>query len=116
MKRRLVAFLIVLAIGLQSPIVAYAAAAAGTTAAGSALMPCDSAARAATDSGTPHKTCCPGGEPTANCCLSICLLAAGITAPPAPTRFFAAAVPTLRLAISSFSSRGDSPLIRPPIF
>jgi hypothetical protein len=115
MKRRLVAFLIVMAIGLQSPIVAYAAAAAGTTAAGSALMPCDSAAPAATDPGTPDKSCCPGGAPTANCCLSVCLLAVGITAPPAPTRSFAPTVPSVRHAISSFSSRGDAPLIRPPI-
>jgi hypothetical protein len=115
MKRRLIAFLIVMAIGLQSPIIAYAAAAAGTTGAGSALMPCDSAAHAATHPGISPKSCCPGGEPTANCCLSICLVAVGVTARPAPTRAYAPTAPPFRPTASSFTSRGDAPLIRPPI-
>lgn len=50
-----------------------------------------------------------------NCCLDLCLSNVGATVSPATLIWYSHAAPDLPVLAPSFSSRGDSPLIRPPI-
>jgi hypothetical protein len=107
MKRQLIAVIVMFAIGLQGSLVAFAAA--------SVSMPSDCAMLAASQSESSHKSCCPSGLHTASCCLDTCLATAAVAAPPAPLAWYGGAAPAVQFHMASFSSRGDSPLIRPPI-
>jgi hypothetical protein len=106
MKRQLIALIVMLALGLQGSLVAFAAA--------SALMSSDCASSAASQD-TSHKSCCPSGLHTASCCLDACVATVAITMSPATLVWYGRTAPALQFRSASFSSRGDSPLIRPPI-
>jgi hypothetical protein len=106
MKRQLIALIVMLAIGLQGSMVAFAAVAP--------LMQPD--CQISTESqDVAHKSCCPSGLHAASCCLDACLAAVAITASPTILVWYRLKAPTLQFQTVSFSSRGDSPLIRPPI-
>ena len=105
MKRQLVAIIVMLAIALQGSVVAFA----GTS------THCQSAG--VSHSAPSQDSCCPKGQHTMSCCLSACVgtvPGAVTTTLQVPKRLRSATLlPQLRSA--PFSSRGDSPLIRPPI-
>jgi hypothetical protein len=50
-----------------------------------------------------------------NCCLDLCLATVGATVSPIALTWFSPPAKLQAAKTSSFSSRGDSPLIRPPI-
>jgi hypothetical protein len=107
MKRELIALILMLAIGLQGSIAAFAAT--------SPLMSTGCQATVAAHSDALQDSCCPKGERATSCCLDLCLSTVGAAVSPPALAWFAspAQLPTARPSI--FSSRGDSPLIRPPI-
>jgi hypothetical protein len=107
MKRELIALILMIAFGLQGPITAFAAT--------SQWMSGDCQTTATAYSNASHDSCCPKGQRALSCCLDLCLSTVGATVSLiAPTWFSPPAI--LQAAESSiFSSRGDSPLIRPPI-
>jgi hypothetical protein len=98
MNRQLIAVILMLALGLQGSIAAFAAT--------SPVMPTDCQSADA---------CCPKGQHAMSCCLDLCLANVGVTVSPATLAWYARSTPSLPASISTFSSRGDSPLIRPPI-
>jgi hypothetical protein len=107
MKRELIALILMLAMGLQGSMAAFAATALSTPAA------CQTTAMA--HSAASQDSCCPKGQRAMSCCLDLCLSTVGaamssvaITLSSAPASLQAARPPI-------FFSRGDSPLIRPPI-
>jgi hypothetical protein len=108
-KRQLIAIIVMLVIGLQSSVVAFA----GT----SPLMSTDCQIAANSHSDASQDSCCPKGGRTMSCCLDACAgTVAGVVVmtPQALNRHDdATLVPQFRTM--HFSSRGDSPLIRPPI-
>jgi hypothetical protein len=114
-NRRLLALLLVLALGVQGPLVAYASTVADAETVGCGLAtgtpasPADAQSHAAPDS------CCPGGAPGAGCCFTLCLVSAGATGPTVLVHGYSRAVPPTRPIALAFTSRGDAPLIRPPI-
>jgi hypothetical protein len=109
MKRQFIAIIVMLAIGLQGSVVAFA----GT----SSLMStgCQTAANSHPDAS--QDSCCPKGQHTMSCCLEACAGtvagAAAVMAPALNWHGHAALLPQFQTTF--FSSRGDSPLIRPPI-
>ncbi len=109
MKRQLVAIIVMLVIGLQSSVVAFAGI--------SPLMSADCQTAANLPSDASQDSCCPQGQRTMICCLDACAgIVAGVvlTTPQALNwPVHGALLPQLRTM--HFSSRGDSPLIRPPI-
>jgi hypothetical protein len=107
MKRQLIVLVVMIAIGLQSSVVAFAATSPVMT------TSCETAAISHSDAS--QKSCCPSGLHTMNCCLDACLTAVGIIVSPAPTMWYGRTARALPFHASTFSSRGDSPLIRPPI-
>jgi hypothetical protein len=98
MKRQLIAVILMLAIGLQGSIAAFAATAPSMS------TGCQSA-----------DACCPKGQRAMSCCLDLCLANVGVTVAPTTLAWYARPAAILPARISTFSSRGDSPLIRPPI-
>ncbi len=104
MKRQLVALIVMLALGLQGSLVALAAVAPQ-------MADCQTSA----ESQGVLKSCCPGGLHTASCCLDACLSAVAVTVSPPLLVWYGHTVRSLLLRNPIFSSRGDSPLIRPPI-
>jgi hypothetical protein len=107
MKRQLIALIAMLAIGLQGTMAAFAAT--------SPLMSTDCQSTASLHSDASKDTCCPKGQHAMSCCLDLCLSNVGVTVAPAALAWFARSAPVVPAQISIFSSRGDSPLIRPPI-
>jgi hypothetical protein len=107
MKRDLIALILMLAIGLQGSLAAFAAA--------SPLMSTGCQTTAATHSDALQDSCCPKGERAMSCCLDLCLSTVGATVSPVALSWFASPAQLLTARPSIFSSRGDSPLIRPPI-
>jgi hypothetical protein len=105
-KRQLIALIVILALGLQGSLVAFAAA--------SASMPSDCASSAASQD-TSQKSCCPKGLHPASCCLDACVATVAVAMSPATLIWYRRTAPALQFRTASFSSRGDSPLIRPPI-
>jgi hypothetical protein len=105
MKRQIIALLVILAIGLQGSVSALAAAA----------MQYDCTTSAASHSNNPQESCCPSGQHSPSCCLDACVIAVGITASPTFSIWHGLTTQTLQFHLTTFSSRGDSPLIRPPI-
>jgi len=109
MKRQFIAIIVMLAIGLQGSVVAFAGI--------SSLMStgCQTAANSHPDAS--QDSCCPKGQHTMSCCLEACAGtvagAAPVMAPALNWHGHAALLPQFRTTY--FSSRGDSPLIRPPI-
>jgi hypothetical protein len=107
MKRQLIALTLMLAIGLQSSLAAFAATSP-------MMSDCQTAAIAHSDAS--QDSCCPKGQHTMSCCLNLCLANIGVTVSPAASLVcYARSAPALPALKSTFSSRGDSPLIRPPI-
>jgi hypothetical protein len=107
MKRGLVALILIIAVGLQGSMAAFAAT--------SPLMSTDCQTTATAHSGTSQDSCCPKGQRAMNCCLDLCLATVGATVSPIALTWFSPPAKLQAAKTSSFSSRGDSPLIRPPI-
>jgi hypothetical protein len=108
MKRQLIALVMILAIGLQGSLVAFAAPVL--------LMQSDCQTSAQAQHAA-DKSCCPSGVHTRNCCADACPAAVAVAVASSPTSLicYSCSAPALRLGTSSFLSRGDTPLIRPPI-
>jgi len=109
MKRQLIALIVMLAIGLQGSLVAFAGI--------SPLMTTDCQTAGASHSGSSQGSCCPKGHHTMSCCLEACVgtVAGAVMATPRVLKSVGSQ-PLLQQFLSTrFSSRGDSPLIRPPI-
>jgi hypothetical protein len=104
MKRQIIALLVILAIGLQGSVSALA----------SATMPYDCTTSVVSPD-NPQNSCCPSGQHSTSCCLDACVIAVGITASPTFSIWHGLTAQTLQFRLMTFSSRGDSPLIRPPI-
>lgn len=108
MKRQLTALILMLAMGMQGSLVAFAA-----------VQPLlQSNCQTSTDGvAAPHNSCCPGGgSHPASCCLNACLVAAAaLPALPASLVSYSPPTPVRHFGTANFFSRGDAPLIRPPI-
>jgi hypothetical protein len=109
MKRQLIAIIVMLVIGLQSSVVAFAAA--------SPLMSTDCQTTAISHSDASQDSCCPKGQHTMSCCLEACVgaVAGAVAMTPQALNWGAQAMLLPQFRSTHFSSRGDSPLIRPPI-
>src|SRR5580692_2446403 len=109
MNRQLIALVVMLVIGLQSSVVAFAAI--------SPLMSADCQITAISHSGASQDSCCPKGQHTMSCCLEACVgaVAGAVTMTPQTLNWDAHAMLLPQFRSTHFSSRGDSPLIRPPI-
>jgi hypothetical protein len=106
MKPRLIAVILLLAIGLQSSVVAFAGP--------SPVSHCEMNGTSHSDSS--QDPCCPKTPHLMGCCLAAC--AAAMPGPVAmPPLLHRHGLVTLlpQFLSTRFSSRGDSPLIRPPI-
>jgi hypothetical protein len=107
MKRQLTALILMLAMGMQGSLVAFAGVAP--------LMQsgCQSSMYSLA---APHQACCPGsGSHPAGCCLDACVAAVALPALPASPVSYSRPTPERYFGTVNFFSRGDSPLIRPPI-
>jgi hypothetical protein len=107
MKRQLVAVLFMLVIGLHGSLAAFAAT--------STSMSADCQTTAISPADVSQESCCPKGQHATSCCLDLCLSTVGVTVSPVASSWIAHSAPALAAKSSIFSSRGDSPLIRPPI-
>jgi hypothetical protein len=109
MKRQLIAVIVMLVIGLQSSVVAFAGI--------SPLMSTDCQTVANLHSDASQDSCCPKGQRTMSCCLDACAGSiAGVVAMTPQMLNWQEHAPLLpQFRTAHFSSRGDSPLIRPPI-
>jgi hypothetical protein len=105
MKRQLIAIIVMLAIALQGSAVALAGISTHCQAAG------------VSHSATSQDSCCPKGQHTMSCCLTACVgsVAGAVTTAPEALKRLGSATLLPQLRSTRFSSRGDSPLIRPPI-
>jgi len=107
MKRQLTALILMLAMSTQGSLVAFAAVAP--------LMQSD-CQTSVYSLAAPHNSCCPGGgSHPASCCLDACLAAVALPALPASLVSYSRPMPVRHFGTANFFSRGDSPLIRPPI-
>jgi len=106
MTRQFVALILMLAIGLQGSLAAFAANSLGQS---------DCQTTAESQAGGSHRSCCPSGSHMANCCLDACPTAVAATTSSAALVWHRRATSVLQFQTTTFSSRGDSPLIRPPI-
>lgn len=108
MNRRFVAFLIMLAIGLQGPSLAYASALTAKT------MPPASAGHTLAQSGTDNCPCCPQGGAPGLCCSGGIVFTGVPSALSVPLL-----VPVYRMPVVSglvaFATERPTPLLRPPI-
>jgi hypothetical protein len=107
MKRQLIAVILMLAIGLQGSMAAFAAT--------STVMSTDCQTTATSLPDASQDSCCPKGQRAMSCCLDLCLSNVAVTVSPPASEWYARSVAALPAQTSIFSSRGDSPLIRPPI-
>ena len=108
MKRQLIALAMMFAIGLQGSLTAFAA--------GIPVMQSDCQTSAESQD-VADKSCCPSGVHTASCCSDACFAAvpAAVGASPTSLIWHSRTLPVLQVGAAAFFSRGDSPLIRPPI-
>jgi hypothetical protein len=113
MSRRSIVTLMVLCLGLQGPVAAYASTVAEANGSRCALMSVVSMAHAAGHAHSAREGCCPGGAPAAFCCAS--LVAVAITGIGKPMQAQLRLLPSPVFVGSSFLSRGNPPLLRPPI-
>jgi hypothetical protein len=107
MKRELIALILILAIGLQGTLAAFAAT--------SPFMSTDCQTTTAAHSDGAQASCCPKGQHARSCCLDLCLSTVGTIVSPIALTWFDRPSEVLATKPAIFSSRGDSPLIRPPI-
>ncbi|HEV7358342.1 MAG TPA: hypothetical protein VGN99_10145 [Steroidobacteraceae bacterium] len=107
MQRELIVLILMLAIGLQGSVAAFAAT--------SPLMSTHCQTTATAPSDASQDSCCPKGQRAMSCCLDLCLSTVGTTVSPTALTWFAPPAKLQPVKSPSFSSRGDSPLIRPPI-
>ena len=108
MKRNFVALILMLAVTLQGSLLAFANA--------SAQMPSNCITLMASTPHTPQDACCSSVTHALMCCQDACpATAAVIGSFTAPLIFYGRPVPALPIHTEIFSSRGESPLIRPPI-
>jgi hypothetical protein len=108
MKRPLLLWLILLAFSLQGSMAAFADVAPS--------MPSHCQTAADSHSMTSHKHCCRDGLHTADCCPDACAAVVAIpVSPPSSAAWFGRSVLIPQGRMTRFSTRGDSPLIRPPI-
>jgi len=109
MNRQLIAVIVMLVIGLQSSVVAFAAI--------SPLMSTDCQTATSSRSDASQDSCCPKGQRTMSCCLDACAgSVAGVAAmTPQALDWHGHAMLLPQFRTAHFSSCGDSPLIRPPI-
>jgi len=109
MKRQLIAIIVMLVIGPQSSVVAFAGI--------SPLMSTDCQTAANSHSDASQDSCCPKGQRTMSCCLEACVgtIAGAVTTMPQVLSWHGHATLLPQFRTTHFSSRGDSPLIRPPI-
>lgn len=108
MTRELLAKILMLAVLLQGSVAAFAA--------GSPSMStgCQTSSMARADS--LQGTCCPKGQHAMSCCLDLCASSlAATTAPILRVVLLPVPVTVQGPKPTIFDSRGDSPLIRPPI-
>src|ERR1700689_1312823 len=105
MKRQLIAVIVMLAIGLQGSLVAFAGI--------SPLMSTDCQTASISHSGTSPGSCCPKGQHTMGCCLEACpgTVVGTVTALPQMLTWRGSATLVAQFLSTRFSSRGDSPLI-----
>ncbi len=106
-KRQLVVLTMMFALGLQGSWVAFAGMTPLT------LPDCQTSAE--NRSGVSHKPCCSGESHKSGCCLDMSIAAAVVSSPSRSVIWQGRAVLTSTFRSMIFSSRGDSPLIRPPI-
>jgi hypothetical protein len=109
MKRQLIAVIVMVVIGLQSSVVAFAGI--------SPLMSTDCQTTANAHSDTSQDSCCPKGQRTLSCCLEACAgtIAGVVAMTPQALNWPRSATLLPQIRTTHFSSRGNSPLIRPPI-
>jgi hypothetical protein len=102
--RQFIALILMLAIGLEGSSAAFAATAPVS-------IDCQTKAH----SGAAQNSCCPNGQRPVSCCLDLCLLTVGATVSQVVPTWFIPPSESMVATPAIFSSRGDSPLIRPPI-
>src|ERR1700734_449578 len=107
MKRKLIAVILMLAIGLQGSLAAYSST--------KPLMSTGCQTTVGSHSDASQDSCCPKGQHAMSCCLDLCLSNICVTVSPVTLAWYADPAPVPLAQASIFSSRGDSPLIRPPI-
>lgn len=109
MKRQLIAVIVMLVIGLQGFVVAFAGI--------SPLMSTDCQTSVVSHSVASQDSCCPKGQHTMGCCLEACVgaVAGAVTTIPQALNWHGHVTLLPQFLSARFSSRGDSPLIRPPI-
>lgn len=107
MKRELIALVLMLVIGLQGSVAAFAST--------SPLMSSDCQTTAIAHSHAAQDSCCPKGQRAMSCCLDLCLSSVGATMTPIAVTLICAPATLKAAKPPIFFSRGDSPLIRPPI-
>jgi hypothetical protein len=109
MKRQLITVIVMLAIGLQGSVAAFAGI--------SPLMSTDCQSAVVLHSVASQDSCCPKGQHTMGCCLVACVgaVAGAATTMPQALNWLGSATLAPLFISTRFSSRGDSPLIRPPI-
>jgi hypothetical protein len=100
---------VMLAIGLQGSVVAFAGI--------SPPMSTDCQTSPVSHSDASQDSCCPKGHHTMSCCIEACVgtVAGAVTTTPQVLNWLGSATLLPQLLSTHFSSRGDSPLIRPPI-
>jgi hypothetical protein len=107
-NRRFVAFLIMLAIGLQGPSLAYAAAMTAKT------MPAGCAGQTLGQNGHDNCPCCPQGSAPGLCCTGGIVFTGMASALVMPL-----IMPVYRMPAASsfvaFATERPTPLLRPPI-
>jgi len=109
MKRQLIALIVMLTIGLHRPVIAFAGI--------SPLMSTDCQSTVVSHSDATQDSCCPKGQHTMGCCLEACVgaVAGAVTTTPQVLNWRGSATLLPQFLSTRFASRGDSPLIRPPI-
>jgi hypothetical protein len=98
---------LMLAIGLQGSLAAFAATSPVVS------TDCQTAAPAHADAA--QDSCCRKAQHAMSCCLDLCLSTVGTIASPVALTWFDRPSEAVATKPAIFSSRGDSPLIRPPI-
>jgi hypothetical protein len=106
MNRELIALILIFAIALQGSV-AFAVT--------SPLMSADCQTTATVHSDASQDSCCPKGQRNMSCCLDVCLSPVGAPVSMAAHTGFSPVAKSPVVKIALFSSRSDSPLIRPPI-
>src|SRR5271156_2324372 len=109
MKRQLIAVIVMLAIALQGSVLAFAGV--------SPLMSTDCQSAVVSHSAASQDSCCPKGQHTMGCCLEACAgtVAGAVMTIPQALSWLGSTTLVSQFLSTRFSSRGDSPLIRPPI-